>query len=323
MRRLCRWCWRRRGRTAGLSCLALLALVNALAYAQARALTHFVDDGGTWRGAEQTSRLEKAGMLLRGPRLPRPVSRDCPDTLGLPYETHTFAGGVGTLEGWYIPCRGATSVVLMFHGFGACKGRMLPDARAWHELGHACFLVDFRGCGGSAGNTTTVGYREADDVARAVAHARQTWPGRRLILFGQSMGSAAILRALGELGVEADAAVLECPFDRMLTTVKVRCRTLGVPAFPAAHLLVFWGGVQHGFDAFAHNPLDYARHVHTPVLLLQGARDSRVQVRDAEAIRANLAGPGELHVFAEVGHESYARRRPREWKETVGAFLAR
>jgi alpha-beta hydrolase superfamily lysophospholipase len=301
----------------GLSCLVVLAVVNAEAYMQARALTHFSDDGPSWGG------VEKVRMLVRGPRLPRPASCDRPDVLGLPFETHRFEGGGGRLEGWYIPRRDARSVVLMFHGFAACKGRMLPDARAWHDLGHACFLVDFRGSGGSAGHTTTIGYREADDVACAVAYARQRWPGHKVILFGQSMGSAAILRALGELGVEADAAVLECPFDRMLTTVKVRCRALGVPTFPAAHLLVFWGGVQHGFNAFAHNPLDYARNVHTPVLLLQGACDSRVKVRDAEAIHGNLAGPSGLHVFADLGHESYARRRPQEWKSVVSGFLAR
>jgi pimeloyl-ACP methyl ester carboxylesterase len=309
---------------AGLSVLAVLAAMNLVAYAQARALTHFSPDGGKpWRGVEKTTRLEKAGLLLRGPRIRRPASTEAPDTVGLAFETHPFDGGEGQLEGWYIPRPKAKSVVLLFHGFTQSKSRLLPEARAWHELGHACFLVDFRGSGGSDGNTSTIGYREADDVARSVEYVRKHWPGQKIILFGQSMGSVAILRALGELGVEADTAVLECPFDRMLTAIKVRCRAMQVPSFPAAHLLVFWGGVQHGFNAFGHNPVDYARHIHTPVLLLQGGRDSRVQVADVEAIRANLAGESELHVFADLGHESYVRRRGDEWKAHVRAFLAR
>ena len=46
------------------------------------------------------------------------------------------------------------------------------DADRLHDLGYACFLVDFRGSGGSSGDATTIGYREADDVVRSVALQR-------------------------------------------------------------------------------------------------------------------------------------------------------
>src|SRR5436305_1579766 len=83
------------------------------------------------------------------------------------------------------------------------------------------------------------------------------------------------------------------PFDRLLSTVKARFAGLGVPSFPGAQLLVFWGGWQHGFNGFRHNPVDYARDVSCPVLLLHGRQDPRVSAEQVEEVHANLAGEKE------------------------------
>jgi alpha-beta hydrolase superfamily lysophospholipase len=315
-----------------MACLLLLAAfaaLNVLAYRHARAMTHFTEDGwvrkegGGWAGKpESLSFADKAGVLLNGVSIRRPSDPRRPSDVGLDYSTLSFPGDAGPLEAWHVPHARARGLAVLFHGYTGCKGRLLPEARALHDLGYACLLVDFRGSGGSGGNVTTVGYREADDVARAVAHVRATWPGQPVVLFGQSMGSAAVLRALAEVGVEADAAVLECPFDRMLTTVRARFRAMGVPSFPSAQLLMFWGGVQHGFNAFRHQPVEYARAVKCPVLLLHGEHDRRVSVAQVEEIHANLAGRKALHVFAGLGHESYVGRRADEWKGVVREFLA-
>src|SRR5256885_1536473 len=114
MRKLCRWCWRRRGRVAGLAVLVLVAALNGMAYLQARGMTTFDPDAPPWRGADRLSWPARARLLLLGPRIPRPASAERPDSVGLSFETHTFAGDAGRLEGWYIPCRGARSVVLLF-----------------------------------------------------------------------------------------------------------------------------------------------------------------------------------------------------------------
>ncbi len=137
-------------------------------------------------------------------------------------------------------------------------------------MGYAAFLLDFHGSGGSRGSDTSIGVREADDAARAVEYVRRKFPNRRLILYGQSMGSA--FGAIAVNGVRPDAIIVECPFDRLLSTASNRFAAMGLPAFPAAHLLIFWGGVQQGFNAFRHNPVEYARNVACPVLLLHGPK---------------------------------------------------
>jgi alpha-beta hydrolase superfamily lysophospholipase len=314
--------WSNPGTCVALVVLVTFVLLNVLAYRQARAMTRYAESTKPAVKPEDLSLLGKLRALSCGLLVPKPSRDVTPADVGLEYEKHTVTGGSLALEAWYVPHAGDRGLVLLFHGYTRCKADLLPEARALHAMGYACLLVDFRGCGGSEGDATTIGYHEADDVAHAVGHARRLWPGRRLILFGQSMGAAAVLRAFAVHRIAVDAAVLECPFDRLLTTVKVRFAAMGLPATPGAHLLTFWGGVQNGFNAFAHNPVAYAAAVACPVLLLYGSADARVSDRETAEIYGRFGGVKRLYVFEGLGHESYAGQRPEVWQEEVGRFLA-
>jgi alpha/beta superfamily hydrolase len=73
----------------------------------------------------------------------------------------------------YIPHSSAKGIVLMFHGYTACKASVLAEAKSFHDLGFATLLVDFRGSGGSSGCDTSIGMLEAEDVARTADHCCQ------------------------------------------------------------------------------------------------------------------------------------------------------
>ena len=129
------------------------------------------------------------------------------------------------------------------------------------------------------------------------------------------------MRAISEYGVQPTAAVVEAPFGSMLNTVCNRFEVLQVPAFPFAHILTFWGGVQQGYWAFSHNPIDYAKNITVPVLVMYGRQDNRVDVWEIEHIYANIAGPKMIKCFEKGGHELYAEAYPEEWSQTVNEFL--
>jgi uncharacterized protein len=330
MRKLILWMTEHPTLTVSLLFLTAFALLNLLAYRHARTMTHFASAARGPRKAEiwhdrsePLSLLERLRLAFNGVAIERPHEDIRPEGLGLPCEVHTFPGGAGQLAAWHIPHDRAAGLVVIFHGYAANKAQLLPEARAFHDLGYACFLVDFRGSGDSDGDRTSIGYHEADDVESTVAYVRDHWPGERLILFGQSMGAASVLRALSRRALRPDAVVLECPFDRLLSTVEARFAVMGLPPFPGARLMVFWGGLQHGFNGFAHNPVEYARRVMCPALLLHGTHDTRVSCQQIESIYQNLGGEKQLHYFEGAGHESYAASRPEEWKECVARFLHR
>jgi len=296
--------------------------LNALAYVHARSFTTFARGGMRTRDPETMSLGQKLAVLVRGPVLPRPVIRETPANIGLPSETHRFRTRDGlTLEAWRLPRQDARGMVILFHGYADSKSSLLTEARVFHEMGYEPVLVDFRGSGGSEGDVTTIGYDEAEDVWASVVYAGG-WPaGRRLFLFGSSMGAAAVLRAASEHELPVAGLILQAPFSRMMEAVGHRFDRLHAPRFPAAPLLVFWGGFQRGFDGLHHDPVRYAERVHVPVLLLQGERDELACVAEARAIHDRLAGPKELVVFPRASHVSLFRADRPRWRRAVTAFL--
>lgn len=301
---------------------AALFALNLLAYRQVWAMTHFAGTGRRTPRPEALSLSEKLGVLVTGARLPRPRNERDPSDVGLAFERHRFPSPDGlALEAWLVPCAEAHGSVLMFHGYADRKASLLSAARAFHELGYAALLLDFRGSGGSEGGTTSIGYHEARDVLAALLHARSIGLPRPHVLFGVSMGAAAVLRAAGPEAARPDALVLQYPFPSLSSAVAHRFRAIGLPV-PLAPLVVFWGGVQQGFDGFAHDPLEYARGVRAPTLLMQGDRDDRVSLDEARAIYAALPGPKRFQVFRGAGHESLVEAQPELWRDTVAAFLA-
>jgi alpha-beta hydrolase superfamily lysophospholipase len=192
----------------------------------------------------------------------------------------------------------------------------------FHDLGFTAMLIDFRGCGGSDGGTTTLGYQEAQDVAAAVRFARVRGLPGPLIVYGQSMGGAALLRSIAVLEVRPDGVILESVFASMLGAVRNRFSLMQVPSFPAARLRVFWGGVQLGFSGFKHNPEEYALACDSAALVLHGAEDRHAHIREGETIYKNLRGQKELIVFAQAGHGPLYKANPQQWRDAVGRFIA-
>lgn len=302
--------------------LSALASVNVLAFMQARAMTTFADAGKRTGRPEQLSVLDRLTVILSGVNIPRPTLGPTPRNLNLPFQTHRFASLQGaTLEAWHITGKQNLPLVALFHGYLASKSTLLSAARVFHDLGYSTLLVDFYGSGGSSSSGTTIGVREADDVAATFDYVRRTWPNRRIVLYGISMGGAAVLRAISVNGVTPDAVVIEATFDRLLNAGKNRFRVVGLPGSPFAELLLFWGSVQHSFNFFSHNPIDYARAVNCPTLVLHGEKDQRSMIEQARGIARSIGARARFIGYEGVPHMAIVDARPEDWKRDVRSFL--
>ncbi len=296
--------------------------LNLVAFMQARAMTHFSDGGARTAGPEQLSALDKIAVMLSGVNIPRPQNGQTPAQWGLAFETRHFQNSDGaTLEAWYVAGAADYPIIALFHGSAASKSALLSAARVFHELGYSVLLVDFYGSGGSTGSGTTIGVKEADDVAATLAYARRTWKAPKVILYGISMGGAALLRAIAANGARPDAIIVEASFDRLRDTSKNRFRVMGAPLAPLADLLMFWGSVQHGINFFSHNPVDYARAVKCPALILHGENDQRATLEQARAVGAAMGQQARFVPFAGVRHMPIVEARPDEWRNAVRQFL--
>jgi alpha-beta hydrolase superfamily lysophospholipase len=315
---------KRRWRRRVLYVIAFLFLaVNFVAFMHAWRMTHMVDAGVRTATPAQLSTFGKIKIFFTGVNVPKPVNRRVPD---LPFTAHRYQTPDGeTLEAWHIPADQAQrrdATIVIFHGYTAAKSAMLMQAKLFHSLGFDVFLVDFRGAGGSTGQVTTVGGKESIDVKASVDFLRASnLITSTLVLYGDSMGAAAITRAVAVDGVQADALILEQPYNSLYTTTKHRFESMGVPSFPLAGLLVFWGGVQNGFWAFDLCPREYASHITCPTLYIRGDHDPWITLDESQQVFDAIQGRKELLTIQTNRHDALWPREKDKWVGAVKDFL--
>ncbi|WP_149110039.1 alpha/beta hydrolase [Limnoglobus roseus] len=303
--------------------IAAFGFANYLGYRHGYAFTHYAPAGDRPPKPESLSFGQKLRLGLTGVSVPRPVNARTPESVGLPFTVVSIPVRHEQLEAWHVPHPTAKGVVVMGPGYMSAKDSLLPEVQALHDLNFAVLLIDFRGAGGSPRGDVTLGVREGGDMAMALAFAKEEWPDLPIFAYGFSMGAVAVLKAVAVYHAEPTAIILDAPFDRMISVVRNRLRTMNVPAWPAAELVVFWGGRSVGIDGFAHNPADDARAVTCPTLILHGTQDARATGPMVQAVFENLPGPKQQVDFDGAGHEPLARFDREKWKQAVQEFLNR
>ena len=297
--------------------LTVFLLMNVIAFLHAYKFTHFDSSKAKTKDAAHLSLPQKMKIALIGVSNPRPKNKTKPP---FAYETVRLNSNK-EIECWLIKVREAKGTVAIFQGYGGEKSSMLDKAAVFQSLGYNTLLVDFMGSGGSEGNQTTIGFKEAEEVKACFDYLQQSGESN-IVLFGTSLGASAVMKALSDYKLSASYVVLECPFGTMLKTVKNRFSSIGIPTFPMAHLLLFWGGVQNGFNAYSHNPEEYARNIKCPVLLFYGEKDQKVSKEETESIFNNLPARKSLVTFPLAGHENYLTKYRAQWTSAVASFLS-
>lgn len=293
-------------------------LTNAIAYFHAYKFTHFSQsDIAKTKDPARLSGFDKIKIVLFGIDNPRPRAQAVPKQ---PFTTVRLQSGKTSLECWSTEVEKPKGTVILFHGYSAEKSQMLERSDELVLMGYNTLLVDFMGCGGSEGNETTIGFYEAKNVKTCYNFVRNQGHGR-IFLFGSSLGAVAVIKAVSEQDIKPSGIILECPFGSMQDAVAMRFRAMNLPTFPMAGLLVFWGGVQHGFWGFSHKPTEYAKSVQTPTLLLWGGNDDKVSREEIGTIFHNLSSPKRLVVYPLAGHAGYLEGYAEQWKNDVRSFL--
>ena len=222
------------------------------------------------------------------------------------------------LHGWFLPARGsARGTIVQFHGnAGNVTSHFLQFAWA-PQRGYAVLCFDYRGYGLSPGVPSAEGL-EAD--ALAAMHFAQHLPvdeaGEQLVLYGQSLGGAVLLHALGHVEDRRriGAVVIEGSFHSY--------EDAAAGVFYRHPLLFPFTGFAY---ATVSDRYDAAPHVASvspiPLLVIHGTRDPVIAPAFGRAIYALGREPKELW-FVEGGGHIDLLRRP-ELHDRLSAYFER
>jgi alpha-beta hydrolase superfamily lysophospholipase len=297
--------------------ILVFLLSNVMAYNHAYKFTHFTKIKGERVKPENLSFTSKIKVLFLGVDNFRPVNTQQPEQ---PFETITIQSRQ-SLECWLKKKKNSKGIVVLFHGYSGNKSGNISYSNAFNKMGYTTFLVDFMGSGGSEGNQTTIGFKESQDVKAVFDYIKTTFPNKEIILFGTSMGAVAMMKAVADYSIQPTKIILECPFGTMRKTVQKRFEAMNVPSFPFADMLLFYGGIQNGFNAYRHKPIEYAKAINLPVLLLYGEKDERVTLTEINSVFKSLTGEKKLVIFKNSAHQNYLINDENIWIKAVDAFL--
>jgi uncharacterized protein len=139
---------------------------------------------------------------------------------------------LGKREAWFFPgLRGASTIVLC-HGYGSSRGELLTLVSALQDHRYNVFVFDFTAHGANPG-ITTLGYRETDELRRAVdaVAGRNDVDPARFGLWGYNLGAYAALRE-AENDKRVRALILDSVYDQPEQMVKVGVERNGLAGFP-------------------------------------------------------------------------------------------
>lgn len=296
---------------------AIFVLMNIVAMFHSYKFTHFTNNKTEkTKAPKKLTNEQKIRTLILGVSNPKPENKIIPTTK---FKTIKLKSNK-EIECWSIKSKKTKGTVIIFHGYGGNKSSMLDKAKIFLELGYNTLLVDFMGSGGSEGDQTTIGFLEAEQVKTCFDYCAKKGE-KNIYLFGTSMGSVSIMKSINDYAINPKGIIIECPFGSMYETVCARFKSMNAPTFPMAGLLVFWGGLQNGFWAFGHKPIEYAKKISCPTLLLYGAKDEKVSRKEIDKIFNNLKGYKKLRIYQKAGHEDYSKKYKREWTQDIQEFL--
>jgi len=153
---------------------------------------------------------------------------------------------LGTRDGqeigaWFARGRDDAPSVLFLHGNKGSRAHCLFRAGLLAaDAGCSVLLISLRAHGDSSGSVNDIGYSARHDVVAAVDFLRKRRPGKPVIVFGVSLGSAAAAFAAEELGDRVQGYVLESPYQDLKTAVWHRTQTYLPPIVDYTAYLSGW-----------------------------------------------------------------------------------
>jgi fermentation-respiration switch protein FrsA (DUF1100 family) len=225
-----------------------------------------------------------------------------PSQVNLPFEDVVFNTPDGIkLNGWFIPQPNAPYTLLFFHGNAGNIGHRLDKLLTLLPTGANIFIIDYRGFGKSEGKISEKGlYLDAQAAYDYLVEARQI-PAVQIILYGESLGTAAVIELAAKVKVKA--IILEGGFSKG--------RDMAGRMYPFIPNLLF---------SDSYNSLERIKRIGVPKLFIHSRDDEIVPF---ELARKLYEASPEPKKFVEIngGHNSAFMDSKEKYIAAIDLFI--
>ncbi len=225
---------------------------------------------------------------------------------------------------WFFRQTGSRQVIVISPGHKGRRQDILGIAVALWRKGFNVLCYSYRGMPASDRAAITMGVREAQELAAAIAFARRRVKDARIGLLGYSMGAVvSLLGAAGDPSVEA--LVLDSPFSDLRRVLRENVRRhLLLPGMPFVAAVSAWMRLRHGVRLGDACPITLLSGLEPrPLFFIHGSADTITSVQHSRRLYDAYRGPREIWVVQGAPHAgAYFDDRPL-YVERVAGFFAR
>ena len=225
----------------------------------------------------------------------------------------------GRLEVWRVepdgPSRG---IVVLAHGWGRNRDRMVQRARHFGRWGFTCVIHSARDHGGSSPRRCMNAVRMAEDIEAVLE-----WVGEPVLLYGHSAGAAAAILSAQRCPERVRLLFLEACYahtrEALLSLYRWFNRFFGIAFGP---LIVFWMNLFYRNRLEEVSPAGLAPSIRVPVMIIHGADDRRFPLAFALKLKACFP-PDRVDLFVAAGARHSESSCDPAYPAAVRHFIAR
>lgn len=230
------------------------------------------------------------------------------------YDSWSIPTGAGySLPAWWRAGTNGAAVILL-PGNGGSRDTLLAEADLLAGQGYAVLSLSPRAC---AGQHSTLGLRESNDLQSAVEVVAQQPGVEWVAMLGFSAGGAAAILGAAETP-EIRAVIAEGHF-RSLDYEIHNSPAAGPTEWQVQHWVSLWYRLRAGVWPRQVSPIAALPRLHCPVLLVFGEAEAANASVDEQFAAA--APPKELWIVPGAGHGGYLQADPQEYARRVLGFL--
>lgn len=188
---------------------------------------------------------------------------------------------------WWIAPQAGQPILVYFHGNAGSLASRAGSINAFAQQGFGVAIMSYRGFGESTGHPSERAiYADADALMQQVMQHHSS-EERRVILFGESLGTGVATEMAMRYRVAA--LVLQAPF----TSVRARAQEL-YPWAPVRWLL-----------RDRYESLEKITRINAPLLILHGLRDEVIPPAHSQTLMAAASEPKKLILLSDIHHSDF------------------
>lgn len=195
----------------------------------------------------------------------------------LPFSEVTVKAKDGVLLKGHFIDAGSKTTVMFVHGYKAdYMDQFAVIGQTLYNAGYNLLFTWNRAHGESGGRFLSLGVLEKYDIIEWIDF--QTKAGYKTILYGMSMGSAAVSYSLAELSVaDVKAAILDCGFASPYEQICQDCKKWHIPRFLINYFIIYIYKLILKSDLKENTRISLSKS-EIPALFIHGTEDRSVPV---------------------------------------------